>query len=393
MKILFVCEYYPPHIGGVEIVFNQLAQGLAKQGHDCHVVTCKVPGTSEYEEVEGVKIHRVKVPKKGDRYWFTFLAIPRVFTLATGADLIHTTTFNGTFPAWVVAKLLRKTAVITVHEVWGPLWGNLMRMSWFSAQLHRFLERAIISLPFDKHISVSEHTRDRLRSTGINDQKSAVIYNGIDHELFHPLKADGEMMRKKLGLDGEFVYMYYGRPGVSKGLEYLISAIPLISERIPNSRLLLILAKEPNDRYEHIRRMISDFNIEDKVALLHPVPRGQLPHYIAACDCVVVPSLSEGFGFAAAEACAMQKPVVASKVASLPEVVSGRHVWVEPGKPEAIATGLAKVYKGETENTQKKEFSWRKCIQGYLEVYDEVMSNREKSKQARLKWEELQGVR
>jgi len=54
------------------------------------------------------------------------------------------------------------------------------------------------------------------------------------------------------------------------------------------------------------------------------VSRSELPSYIAASDCIVVPSLSEGFGFAAAESCAMGKLIVASNVASLPEVVSGK---------------------------------------------------------------------
>ena len=59
--------------------------------------------------------------------------------------------------------------------------------------------------------------------------------------------------------------------------------------------------------------------------------RSELQSYIAASDCIVVPSLSESFGFAAAEACAMGKPIVASNVASLPEVVSARFILIEPG--------------------------------------------------------------
>ncbi|MBA7660043.1 D-inositol 3-phosphate glycosyltransferase [subsurface metagenome] len=345
-----MCEYYPPHIGGVELVFNQLAQGLAKRGCDCTIVTCKIPGTSEYEEVEGVKIHRVKVPNKAARYWFSFLAIPKVFTLAKGADLIHTTTFNGAFPAWLVSKLLRKKCIITVHEVWGPLWKSLANMSWFSARLHQFLERVIISLPFNRYICVSNYTCNCLASIGIKGEKSVVIYNGIDYELLNPLKIEGRETRGKLQLGNNFIYMYYGRPGASKGVEYLIQAVPLISKVAPNSKLLLILANDPRGRYENIKKMIKDLDIEEKIILLDPLPRDELPNYIAAADCVVIPSLSEGFGFTATEACAMEKPVVASNVASLPEVISGKYVLVESRNPEAIAEGVEKVYKGKVED-------------------------------------------
>ena len=373
MKILFVCEYYPPHIGGVEFLFHELARGLASKGHECHVVTCRVPGTSAYEEIEQVKIHRVKVPSKGDRYWFAFLAIPKVLAVGKEVNLIHTTTFSSAFPAWLISKLVRKKCIITVHEVWGSLWKSLAGMNWFSARLHQLLEKVVVTLPFDRYVCPSNHTCDRLISCGVSQEKSAVVHSGVDYELFDPSKAGGQKIREKLRLGNGFIYMYYGRPGTSKGLEYLVSAIPVISERIPGSRLLLILGKKPKNRYEAIRKMIMDLNVERETILLDPVPRNELPEYIAASDCVVVPSLTEGFGLTAVEACAMEKPVVASNVASLPEVVSGKYVLVEPKDPEAIAEGVEKVYKGEVEYSPPKVFSCDECVREYLKVYSEVL--------------------
>ena len=58
-------------------------------------------------------------------------------------------------------------------------------------------------------------------------------------------------------------------------------------------------------------KLIRRLGIEDKIVLINSVLRKELPNYIKAADCVVVPSLTEGFGFCAAEACAMGKPVVA----------------------------------------------------------------------------------
>lgn len=69
----------------------------------------------------------------------------------------------------------------------------------------------------------------------------------------------------------------------------------------------------------------------------------------------------------------MEKPVVATDVGSLPEIVSGRYVLVEPGDPEAIAEGVEKVYKGEIEDKSEKIFSWGECVKGYLEVYGGVL--------------------
>lgn len=372
MNILFVLEYYPPHIGGAEILFKNLCEGLAARGHDITVVTLRLPDTPTFEVINRVKAHRVKVPNRGARYWFTFLSIPKAFQLARQADLIHTTTYNGAFPAWLAAKLRRKTSVITVHEVFGPRWKDLLGMGWLNARLHQLLERLIVALPFYRYITVSRYTADCLKSFGVDQGKITVVYNGIDYDLFNPGKADGEVIKQKLKLSGKFVYMYYGRPGVSKGVEYLVRAVPLIRKAVPGSKLLMILAHEPKDRYENIRRMIRDLGIEHSIILLTPVPRNELPGYIAAADCVVVPSLSEGFGFTAAEACAMGKPVVASNVASLPEVVSGRYVLVEPRNSEALAEGAEKVYRGETENSRRKTFSWDKCVAEYLGIYEKM---------------------
>ena len=376
MKFVFVNEYYPPHIGGVEIVFSELAQRLVKLGHDCSVITCQVPNTKAYQEIDGVKVHRVRVPQRGDRYWFAFLAIPKVLRLAKSADLIQATTFTGAFPAWLAAKLLRKKCVLTVHEVWGPSWQTLTEFNWFYSRLHWFLEKLIVSLPFNKYVCVSNHTRNSLKSAGIEDEKILVIYNGID-EAMVASTSDAAAKRRELGLGNDFIYMFYGRPGISKGLEYLIQATPTILERIPNSRLLLILANEPRNRYHSIKAMIKDLAVDNKIIMLDPVPRNELPGYIAAADCVVVPSLSEGFGFTVAEACALGRPVVASNVASLPEVISGRYVLVEPRNPGAIAEGVEKVFKGEVENSKRKVFSWDECTRKYLQVYLELTRRNE----------------
>jgi D-inositol-3-phosphate glycosyltransferase len=369
VNILFVLEYYPPHVGGAEVLFGNLCEGLAARGHDVTVLTLKLPDTPPFEESNGVKVHRLKAPDKGARYWFTFLSIPKAFRLARRADLVHTTTYNGAFPAWLAAKLRRKRCVMTVHEIFGRQWRDLMGMGTLKAGLHRLLERLVIALPFSRYIAVSRYTADCLRGYGVGQGRITVVYNGIDSDLFSPDRNGGAAVRRKLKLNTEFVYMYYGRPGISKGVEYLVQAVPLISKAVPDSKLLMILAHDPRDRYENIRLMIKDMGVEDRIILLPPVPRRELPGYIAASDCVVVPSLSEGFGFTAAEACAMGKPVVASNVASLPEVVSGRYILVRPRDPGALAEGVEKAHRGEGETSQPRLFTWDDCVEGYLAIY------------------------
>lgn len=372
MKVLFVLENYFPFIGGAETLFKHVCEGLAARGHEVTVITGIQPGAPVFENINGVAIHRVKCPRRGMRYWFTFLAIPLAFKLAKRADIIQTTTYNGAVPAWLSSRLRGKKCVITVHEVIGEGWRSMMGMGRFKAWLHQTLERVIVTLPFDRYISVSGYTGERIERYGVRRDRVTVVYNGIDYEMFDPLRARGQAVREKLGLKDNFVYLSYGRPGISKGLEYLIRAIPLITEKAPHARLLMILGRQPVEGYKKITDLIRSTGVADRLTLLDPVPREELSSYIAAADCVVVPSISEGFGFTAIEACAMGKPVVASNVASLPEVISGTSVLVEPANPAAIACGVDTVYRGNAVRTPEKRFPWSVCVEGYEKVYFEL---------------------
>jgi len=375
MKILFVLEHYYPFIGGAEVLFKQVCEGLVKKGHIVTVITSRLPQTSTFEIINGVSVYRINTSHRASRYWFTFLAVPLSIRMARSVDIIQTTTYNGAFPAWLASRLTGRKCIITVHEVIAEGWRSMMGMNPIMACLHRSLEHIIIILPFDHYIAVSSYTAERIKRCGVKKEKISTVYNGIDYELFDPQKADGRAVRSKLGLKDEFIYMYYGRPGISKGLEYLIRAVPLISEKISHAKLLMILGKMPSDGYKRITDLIKELHVEKSVILLEPVPRNQLPSYIAAADCVVVPSISEGFGFTAIEACAMRRPVVASNVASLPEVISGTFKLVPPADPSALADGIHSVFAGTVTTSEEKHFYWSDCINGYEKLYYKLIDN------------------
>src|SRR3989344_892281 len=228
MRVLFVIENYLPHIGGVEVVFRNLCEDLAKQGHTVDIVTHRLKGTKKFEVINGVKVHRVNCFHS--RYAFSFFSIPKAMALARKADIIHTTSFNGAPPAWLVSKIFGKPCVITVHEVWVGLWNQFTEKNPLSILFHDIAERLIYALPFDKYVAVSNSTRNQLLNIGIRKSKTQVIYNAMEYSLFNPKKYSREKERKKLRLGKkEFAYLVYGRPGPSKGIEYAVMAVPEIS--------------------------------------------------------------------------------------------------------------------------------------------------------------------
>lgn len=373
MRICFVLEYYHPHIGGVEYLFKNLIEGLSKRGFEVSVLTRRLKGTPRQETIEGVKILRIRT---FNRYLFTFLSVPMAIIMARGCNLIHTTTFNGAFPAWFASRIWGIPVIITILEVWLNKWRSLTDMSRYSAMIHNLLERMIYLLRFDFYIAISHSTERQLIEAGIGRERLKAIYSGFDHDFFNPGRYNGDIVRDRYGLKDAFVCFSWGRPGVSKGHEYLIKAIPLIVERIPGARFLLMISGRETykKRYTYLRNLIQRLNIGDKVLLIDGVAREELGHYLRAADCVIIPSIAEGFGYAVLEACSMGRPVVASKTTSIPEVIGGRYVLVEPKSPEAIAKGVESVYRGECMNSELKIFSWDKAISEYLEIYKSLLT-------------------
>ena len=378
MNILFVIENYLPHIGGVEMVFKNLAEGLVKKGHAATIITHRLKGTAAEETISGVKVKRISC--FGSRYLFTFFSIPAAVAAAKNADIVHTTTFNGFFPAWLAAKLNRKPLIATIHEVWVGKWREYTDFWGLKSLLHEAFERLIYLLPLvDKYVAVSNSTRQQLLRIGKSEKKAVTIYNGVDYEHFNPKKYNGEAIRRKYALKNSYVVLVYGRPGPSKGIEYAIAAMKEISLSMPNAKMLLMLSRDKQyaRKYLQLLQLIKKLQLEDKILNIPPVPHSQLPSYIKAADCVVVPSLSEGFGYTAAEAAAMGKPIIASNTTSLPEIVSGKHILVKPKDSSEIAAAVISMSQGKFHKTPLKKFTIEANVANYLKVYDGLLNRRD----------------
>ncbi len=374
MKILFVIENYLPHIGGAEIVFKTLAEGLVKEGHSVDLITHRLKNTPAFELINGVGVHRISCLQS--RYLFTFLSVPKVIRLAREADIIQTTTFNGAPAAWLGGKLTGKKVVLTIHEVWVGKWPQVTNLGKFGCLVHELLERLIYLLDFNCYACVSDSTKRDLLKLPIDKERAVTVYNGVDYDFWNPRSYPGIEIRKKYGLEKNFVCLFNGRPGMSKGLEYLIKAMPLICQNIPNVRLIALVSRDKSyaARYDKMIKLIDELKMKGRILVLNSVPYKELPKYVKAADCVVVPSLAEGFGFAAAESCAMGVPLVASDTTSLPEVVSGKFVLVRPKDERAIAEGVERVFNGRWEKSKLKKFTVKENIENYLKIYQKLLA-------------------
>jgi len=358
-RILFVVEYYYPHIGGVEFLFQSIAEYLASEGYTVGVVTARVNNTPRYEVLNGVTIHRLSVPKRGSRYFFTFFGIFGVLPIARKYDCIHTTTYNAAVPGSLAGFLLRKRVILTVHEVWINLWEKIPGISSKTKNMLRMFEKGILGMPYSEYVSVSEATqRDLLSYKPQLKPKSQVIYNGINYDALPKPQTVTKNHKAQKTL------LYFGRPGVSKGVENLITACNATTNK--NLRIRLVVSKDENARYEQLCSTITN----DLISMEPSLPRNGLFMAIQEADYVIIPSLSEGFGYSALEASIYAQKLICSNQGSLPEVVFGDVLFYNPWQPEELTTILNTLESAPFTTIKPKFFPIAEAVKAYSTLYE-----------------------
>ena len=374
-SILFCLDFYWPHIGGGEVLFTALAEGLVQRGWKVRVLTQHLKGAPDLEVHNGVEIHR---HWSGRRLTFSWASIPALSRLASEADIIHASTYAAAFPAWFVSRLKHKPLVLTVHEIWIGKWQRVSDDSFFSNWLNDKLERIIHSFNYRNYVAVSEATARDMVACGIPADRITVIHNGIDTSVWKPSAYNRTEERKHLGFSEEdFLFMYSGRPGCSKGFPYLLRALAKIAPEYPQAKLLTRLSSSKAVRKDYCRalQLIEELGLKERVKNIPTVPFDQIPPITLCADTVVVPSLSEGFGFAAVEACAMKRPVIISDTASLPEVVSGKVLRFQPRDVDGLAEAMKRAIRQEWEEIPEKRFPLSEMIDKHVALY-KVVSNK-----------------
>jgi glycogen(starch) synthase len=385
MKICLLSWEFPPRIvGGIARHVSGLAKALATAGNEVGVVTLDFPGAPDYEEVEGFKVYRSKTEVGHPNFllWaflFNHFMEKRLATAHKDFDfdLIH-------IHDWLVAPagigfshLLNKPLVCTMHStehgrssLHGPDSFMIDGMEWWAC--YEAAELIVTSNSMKGEICGHFH---------VPGDKVQVIPNAIDVEKYNA-NVDRGAVRRRFGVaDHEQLVLYVGRLVPQKGIEYLIRAIPRISWRFPDVKVVVVgegwmrghlesLADQSGHRWRIIfTGFISD---DDLVALTK------------SADVMVVPSVYEPFGIVALEGMAAEIPVVASQVGGLAEVVEHDKtgVWVYPRSPDSIAWGIERVLSDRgyrdwlVKNAHEAimtKFSWDAVAQRTLDVYKHVI--------------------
>lgn len=241
----------------------------------------------------------------------------------------------------------------------------------------------------DAIICVSNQLKEFLVKAGISPTKISVVPNGADLDKFS-LTVKGENVRKRYHLDDKIIVGFVGSLKIWHGVDNLIKSLRIAVAK--NNRLHCLIVGNLDD-YPDIHNLINAEEMSDYVTLTGNIPYSSIPKHIAAMDITTVPYPNiENFYFSPMklfEYMAMAKPVIASRIGQIDEVIRhrGNGYLVKPGDLQELAQGILELADNaelreqigkNARKTVEENYTWIKNAQAIRNIYETLLANRGK---------------
>ena len=366
MNILIVFSQ-PWAVGGAETHVTDLAKVLVKNSHTVYLAVHKNPSP----QLQGIAKQQFicNFRSANPLAYFTLARQIAGIVKQNGIDIIHAHQRTSGYLAAYVKYVTKVPFVVTIHDPWNRAYGK---------KLHAKI--------YDHIITVSDFLRDRfITEFGFSPQKVHTIHNGADQERYNPANYDPlelDNMRKKLKISPETkIISLIARLYKSKGQQYLIEAAPAILEHVPQARFLLV-GDGPHEPL--LRQRIHALGLADH--FIFSGYRQDIPELIAISDIVVRPSEMEGLPINVIEAMLMAKPVIASRIAGVPEMIEHEvnGLMISVGDVDALAKHIVSVLTDDSKrlaigeaarSTALAKFSMESCVAKTVALYYDLISH------------------
>jgi teichuronic acid biosynthesis glycosyltransferase TuaC len=186
-------------------------------------------------------------------------------------------------------------------------------------------------------VTKSEHLRQQAIRMGINGRKVRTVRNGCDPSVFH--LADRRAARAQLAVheDAELV-LFVGRLDAKKGIVELLEAFISLAGSRPNL-LLAYIGDGPGG--EQLRSKAKGFELQDRIILIGACPSQKVAQWLAAANLLALPSYNEGHPNVVIEALSCGRPVIATKVGGILELVNKQSgILVSPRDSQGLADAI-----------------------------------------------------
>lgn len=372
MKILHLTSHM--NVGGITTYVMGLSARLKKKGIE---VCCASAGGTLVDELEGSGVRHFEIPVRTKN----FLHIKILFALFKVIEIIdaeeithlHAHTRVTQVLAMFVSRFRDVHVVTTCHGFYRPK-----------------LFRRLIPAWGERVIAISDPVREHLvNDFKVKKGKISLVYNGVEPKDLDVKLSDFDKQELRryfnIGPKGMIV------GGVSrlakvKGYQHLIDAIPMILDRHPETKFVLV---GYGDYADKLKKQAMELGVDERIVFTGKVEDVGVVQQLI--DVFVHPAIwQEGFGLAILEAMAAGKPIVASNTGGVYALVKENfNGWlINPGDAEAIAGSVIKLLDNPElistfgEHSRKvacEEFSVDRMANGILDVYKMVSASEEDS--------------
>lgn len=393
MKILTYTSLFPNAVDANQGIFvqNRLLSYIRRYGHELQVVAPipyfprwrAFPRWYAFSQVphcevrQGVSVYHPRylvTPKVGMTLYGGHMFLG---TLPTVKRLRRTFDFTvidahylypDAFAAILLGKVFHTPVIVSARGTDVHLFGQLRGLQ----PLLRFVLRHAAGI-----ITVSQDLKERVLQLGAPADKVHVIGNGVDVSDFYP--TDQLAARQRLDLPHQkTLLLSVAKLAEVKGIHHLIEAVALLRQQRPD--LLLIIVSNTSDAAYagRLQAQVAQSQLTEMVRFVGPQPHAALRDWYNACDLFCLGSLREGWPNVLLEALACGKPVVASRVGGVPEVIcsSDYGLLVDPPSGSGFAAALGTALQQRWDTTQlvhyARQQSWEQVAAKLQRLFEDV---------------------
>ncbi len=379
MRIFLVCDIYLGVQNAPSIHMMEVMKNIMRQGHDVLLFAPKIRRSQE--DISQVKyVPSIDLPVIRHIIYQVLLPFYLLhFWLVSRPDVIYGRFFPSTLSCGIFAKLTGTPYIVEINDIVPKLISMQDK-----SRLLVLASSATMSLNLrlaDRIVAITDGIKKELQMDyGVDSKKIVVIQNGANTDLFSP----ADVVRAELGLEDGLRYVcFVGAFEPWQGIEDLLSAVPIICERCPEVRFLLV---GDGPLYEKLLDLSKKSPISDKIIFTGLVPYEKVPRYINASDICIAPKrpLSAGYSpLKLYEYAACAKPVVASRLPGFEFLKSeGAGSLFSPNDPQDLADIVIRLLEDDAARKEMgilgrryvcKYHSWKICAKKVIEVCESAI--------------------